>query len=121
MKERLSLPKKENGYFYPFVLVVLTLCFVTIITSIKIYQNEMIIAQQLIAQTYAEAIVQLSKASFKKDAPHHETNRGTVHYTFPIGDANVQFERIKPHTVRLEMHITTKHDALFKINVILND
>lgn len=119
MNERSSILKRDDGYFYPFVLFVIVLLISILITSTIIYQNEQKISSQLIEQMYAQSLVQLSKATFVKEHPHLTENEGTLHYEFPLGEVAVHYKKISYETIVLEMDVTTMNDTFFNINVLL--
>lgn len=121
MKGRSSIFHHESGYFFPFVLFVVAILLGAIITSIMIYQNERIISDQLQEQMYAQALVQMSRATFKANSPHDEIDKGIEYYQFPLGEVEVHFDAIDSQSVLLEMYMTTINNTYFKINVTMYD
>ncbi|HEX6594442.1 MAG TPA: competence type IV pilus minor pilin ComGG [Bacillota bacterium] len=113
MKKRLSFTNNENGFFYPYVLFIVSILFVIIMANISIYTNEIQMTHQLIEQTQVETLVQMGLTAFKEDftGDQHE---GIVSYQFPPGRVDITFSSNEKQ-IRLKIKVETNTNYTYTL------
>lgn len=115
MKEHLLAIKREQGYFLPFVLFCTIILLSSILTTIAIYKNDLLISDQLFEQLKSETIVQMSVKQFLSDEVIHNKKTGQATYQFPNGEAVINYENMGNNHYLLAITINTDRGKTFTI------
>lgn len=115
MNEHSLQENNDSGYFFPFVIFISLILFSAVTASITIYQNELMISEQLFEQMKAESIVQMSIQQFTKERPYNENQSGEITYLFPSGTVSLNYELMDENLYLIMLDIETDKKKSFLI------
>ncbi|MFZ3577848.1 hypothetical protein [Virgibacillus sp. DJP39] len=114
MKKNSQYINNEKGFILPLVLLTAALLFLFLSTHVSIYQNELRITKNELAQTKIDTLFQMGRSKFKSELPLLNQESGTVQYTFPDGDVEITYSR-KQNIYELLFSIATPDNKQFII------
>lgn len=116
MQKKYLFIKEEKGFILPFVLVISLIIILLVTTSIKMYQSELLITQNLIDQIKIDTIIQMSLERLKDDLNDKNHSEAQFTYTFPQGDeVYIQSTFLEDNTVNLTYEIIISQTEQYQV------
>lgn len=105
----------QQGFFFPYVLFVISLTFIIVSANIKIYHNEIYLSEHMIEQIKVDTLIQMSTMKFKKQVDNMEELPREVIYVFPPGEVKLFYVSHDDTFIKIRYDIQTDKNKFFSI------
>src|SRR5690625_4438761 len=107
MRKKLYYFTNQRGFFLPYVLFIVSLTFLIVTTTIKLYDNEIYMMLHLIEQITIETLIQMRHMKYREDVNQSDHLPEVIASTFPSGNVTISIRNHKEKRAFVHYQIRT--------------
>ena len=89
MRKQSYFINKEDGFFLPFVMFIISIIFIVITANIATYRNDIHITDNYLEQLKIETLFQMGHGALKEDLENSDKIIDKKSYSFPEGNVEI--------------------------------
>ncbi|MGM8213494.1 hypothetical protein ACLIBH_12020 [Virgibacillus sp. W0430] len=121
MKNQFNFINKEAGFYLPFVLFIITICFIILTASINMYKNEIEVTHKQLEQIKVETLFQISRTKLKNEIKENKfKHTNQITYQLQDGFVTITFMPIEENSYQMHFTILTNKNTYYELTNRLN-
>lgn len=110
MKSPFQFINKANGFYLPYILFIITICFIVLTASINIYKNDIQITNKHVEQIKIETLFQMGRAKLKQDIKKKKPFKDGDEITYNFQEETVKIKVSPLGESSFQLHFTIRTD-----------
>ncbi|MFC2948179.1 hypothetical protein [Virgibacillus sediminis] len=120
MKKYLYFMNKEQGFFLPYILIIIMIVLTGVTSGIHAYKNTIGVTGNHLEEIHIETLFQMGRAKLKQDLRNQrERLDNNIQYNFPDGIVDINLNYMNEGMLKLQFKITTDRSQTEMTNYLI--